>query len=102
MVAAGMSADEIQKELEGRVGENLSGSPNRNASYGVSLGLALGAALVLFFVLSRLRRNSASGRTSTKDGPKKAEKVGSDTPPPSSLVDDTRLEQEIELVADDE
>ena len=100
MVAAGMSAAEIQKELESRVGENLSGSPNRNASYGVSIGLALGAALVLFFVLSRLRSNGQTARSE-----KGADKAAKDEKKPAvdaSAVDDARLERELRLADGDD
>ncbi len=100
MVARGMSAAEIQKELESRVGENLSGSPNRDASYGVSIGLALGAALVLFFVLSKLRQNSR-----TTDKPK-AEKTRASEEKEVAIdpnaVDDTRLEEELRLADGDD
>jgi cytochrome c-type biogenesis protein CcmH/NrfF len=123
MVARGMSADEIQRELESRVGANLSGSPNRSAGYGVSLGLALGAAFVLFFVLSRLRRNSQPskhGQARGKDGDEhdlglrssssnnstaaraSAGTASGDeastsaaTASPATLVDDERLEREM-------
>lgn len=99
MVAAGMSSDEIQKELESRVGENLSGSPNRNASYGVSIGLALGAGLVLFFVLSRLRLNSAASRAKSKEeGAAASDSDASATP----AVDDRRLQEELELAGEND
>jgi cytochrome c-type biogenesis protein CcmH/NrfF len=123
MVARGMSADEIQRELESRVGSNLSGSPNRGAGYGVSLGLALGAALVLFFVLSRLRLNSQANKNGEARGNAAAQtdqsstQTSSNTPhvadaatdpaapagaspartatSPATLVDDERLESEL-------
>ncbi len=96
MVAQGMSAAEIQKELESRVGENLSGSPNRRAGYGVSIGLALGAALVLFFVLSKLRSNAEAN--SDKKGAKKTD----DTKRLGSEVDDARLDEELKLADGEE
>lgn len=55
MVDAGKSASEIQAELERRAGGDLSGSPNRTAGYGVPLGLAAGALLILFGVFRYLR-----------------------------------------------
>jgi len=104
MVAQGMTADEIQRELESRVGANLSGSPNRAASYSVSIGLALGAALVLFFVLSRLRLNSNARKNAAREEGTAARcdaAAGADTAAadasaaPAALVDDERLEREL-------
>jgi len=99
MVAQGMSASEIQKELESRVGENLSGSPNRSAGYGVSLGLALGAALVLFFVLSRLRHNSRKVAPAAAAAAAEPDAAQAQAAP---LVDDARLERELALAEGDD
>jgi hypothetical protein len=99
MVAAGMSPAEIQKELESRVGENLSGSPNREASYGVSIGLALGAALVLFFVLSKLVGKGEAG-SRKKEGSMATGQAPS--APVTPEIDDARLEQELEMAAGDD
>lgn len=67
MVASGMSAPDIQRELERRAGSNLSGSPNRDAGWSVPVGLSLGAALLLVFVLSQLRRPEAGPPASQAD-----------------------------------
>ncbi|HXS19552.1 MAG TPA: cytochrome c-type biogenesis protein CcmH [Polyangiaceae bacterium] len=107
MVARGMSADEIQRELESRVGANLSGSPHRGAGYGVSIGLALGAALVLFFVLSRLRQNSIRRKQSSAvqaaDAAGPSREAGSSSAKQgNSVVDDERLESELRAVGGDD
>lgn len=115
MVARGMSAHEIQRELESRVGANLSGSPNRSAGYGVSLGLALGAGLVLFFVLTRLRHNSLAARSArntratdlrAQADPARGVNQGDETSKDQKTtvapsIDDRRLEEELRLADGD-
>jgi hypothetical protein len=95
MVAKGMTAAEIQDELEKRAGGNLSGIPNRESSYVLPILLATGAALVLYIVFVRLRRRedegaSESSKKSDASSKKKASKEKA--PPP---VDDARLKQEL-------
>lgn len=89
MVDQGLSADEIQKELESRVGGNLSGIPNREASYAVPIAMSLGAALVLYFVFARLRGKD-DDETPQKEQTKDAKKSS-----PASAVDDARLADEL-------
>lgn len=90
MVAAGMSAADIQAELEKRAGGSLSGSPNRKTSWSVPIFLTLAAALTLYFVFARLRPRKAVRATKEKsDG-----ETGKT--PPSAGVDDARLAQELE------
>jgi cytochrome c-type biogenesis protein CcmH/NrfF len=87
MVAEGLSASEIQARLEARVDGNLSGIPNRDASYALPMGLAAAAALLLFFVFMRLR-----GR---KEEPPKG--GGRErTPSTPATVDDQRLNEELD------
>lgn len=62
MVAEGREAPEIQEVLSQRVALDLSGSPQKDASYAVPVALALSALLLLAFIFFRLRR----GRTETK------------------------------------
>jgi len=110
MIAEGKSAAEIQRELEGRVGNNLSGIPNRDSSYALPLGVAAGAALLLFAVFVRLRKKSdgggaaGGGRDGTGDksgggaggnGPTKPDGSSKKTPPPA--VDDQRLNDELDV-----
>jgi hypothetical protein len=94
MVAEGLSANEIQARLEARVGGNLSGIPNREASYALPVGLATGAALVLFFVFMRLRgrhKEEVAPAASTKG----AASISETTPLPT--VDDQRLADEMDV-----
>jgi cytochrome c-type biogenesis protein CcmH/NrfF len=121
MVAKGMSASEIQQELESRAGSNLSGSPNRNASYGLSIFFALLAVGVLVAVFFRLRASGDEGSApgvsgkspgegnaprGKKAGSKKAAvkkqaaQEGSKEESTSPMVDEARLDAE--LAAEDE
>jgi hypothetical protein len=87
MVEKGMTASEIQAELEKRVGGNLSGIPNRESSYALPIVFATGAALLLFIVFVRLRRKEED------------EAEGSDTKkaaPTDVSVDDARLQDELD------
>lgn len=89
MVDQGLSADEIQKELESRVGGNLSGIPNREASYAVPIAMSLSAALVLYLVFARLRRKDDDETPEKK--PAKDKKKSA----PPQAVDDERLAEEL-------
>ncbi len=55
MLKEGKSAAEIQRELESRTGNNLSGSPRRDVSYAVPVGMALLFGSFLFIIFRRLR-----------------------------------------------
>jgi cytochrome c-type biogenesis protein CcmH/NrfF len=93
MVAKGMTAAEIQDELEKRVGGNLSGIPNRESSYALPIIFATGAALVLYLVFVRLRRKDDEGGSEDEKEPgskKKAKK-----PATLRAVDDERLKREL-------
>lgn len=100
MVQKGMTAAEIQDELEKRAGGNLSGIPNRESSYALPIALATGAALVLYFVFVRLRRRDEEdeGGNSAERGSKggRSKKKGAATAPPRApTVDDERLKREL-------
>ncbi len=98
MVAKGMTAAEIQDELEKRVGGNLSGIPNRESSYALPIIFATGAALVLYFVFVRLRRKDEDGEGSPSDAAAapNTKKAGKGDTSKASSVDDDRLAQELE------
>lgn len=96
MVAKGMSAAEIQDELESRVGGNLSGIPNRESSYALPIIFATGAALVLYFVFVRLRRKDEDGDPSGPGAGSKKKKGPKDDPSKGPSVDDDRLARELE------
>lgn len=113
MVASGMSPAEIQAELEKRVGDNLSGSPNPETSWAVPLFLAAAAALTLFFIFVRLRPKKkqpidAPRRVRSSHAPQQGE-AGTHAEPsdrrprsstssaqPGPSVDDARLQRELE------
>lgn len=102
MVQDGMTAEEIQRELEARAGGNLSGIPNREASYALPLGLATGAALFLYFIFMRLRRKEEGGpkkegKPEPQAGAAKPDQEGSAR---DLSVDDERLERELESEED--
>ena len=99
MVARGDTAQQIQEELERRAGGDLSGSPHREAGYGLSIGLAAAAVAVLFGLLHWIR-----GRQQDSDEtPPGAEQ---DDGSPQELTDpslDERLEQDLaEELGDDD
>lgn len=99
MVARGDTAQQIQEELERRAGGDLSGSPHREAGYGLSIGLAAAAVAVLFGLLHWIR-----GRQQDSDEtPTGAEQ---DDGSPQELTDpslDERLEQDLaEELGDDD
>lgn len=96
MVEKGMTAAEIQDELEKRAGGNLSGIPNRESSYALPLVVATGAAMVLYLVFVRLRRRDEDeGSGSTKEEARK-KKVGvGKTSRSAATVDDERLKREL-------
>jgi len=101
MLEKGMSADEIQRELEKRAGGNLSGIPNRESSYALPLVVATAAALLLYFVFVRLRRKddeesgpSAEGKPDATG--QKADSRGATKEVDAPPVDDARLDRELE------
>lgn len=99
MVEQGDTAQQIQEELERRAGGDLSGSPHREAGYGLSIGLAAAAVAVLFGLLHWIR-----GRQQDSDEtPTGAEQ---DDGSPQELTDpslDERLEQDLaEELGDDD
>lgn len=99
MVERGMSAAEIQDELEARIGSNLSGSPGREVSYAVPIGFGLLAFGVLGAVLFRLRRaRSAPGAALPKEenvaAAARSNPVAAAAPDEVG-VDDARLEHEL-------
>lgn len=97
MVAKGMTAAEIQDELEKRAGGNLSGIPNRESSYALPIVLATGAALVLYFVFVRLGRREGEDTSGSKKGEGRSKKKsGGKKPPEVPTVDDERLRRELE------
>lgn len=98
MVDEGKTPEEIQAELERRAGGDLSGSPNRGAGYGLSIGLALAALLVLVGVL-RYLRSKKHEETSPAPSPE-AERTSAE----ERTALDQRLEHELneELADEDE
>jgi cytochrome c-type biogenesis protein CcmH/NrfF len=96
MLEQGMTASEIQAALEARTGGSLSGIPNEDSSYALPIGLATGAALVLYLVLARLRRkddDTPPNNDSSGAGKSKKKKKSPATP---EAVDDKRLEEELD------
>jgi cytochrome c-type biogenesis protein CcmH/NrfF len=59
MVAEGRDPSEIQEVLSQRAALDLSGSPQKDASYAVPVVLLLAALLLLGFIFFRLRRGKA-------------------------------------------
>src|SRR5690606_35535852 len=90
MLERGVPAHEIQRELEGRAGGDLSGSPHRGAGYGLSLGLAA-AALALLYGLLRWMRGR---RQDNGDEARAQEDDARDSPGP--MVTDTALDERLE------
>lgn len=101
MVAEGMSAKEIQATLEKRAGGNLSGSPHREAGYGLSAFFALLALAVLGAVFLRMRAGSTKSQRLADSRPSQAngDARNEDSPVPSSrrpqMVDEARLDAEL-------
>lgn len=96
MVARGESAQQIQQELERRAGGDLSGSPHREAGYGLSIGLAAAAVAVLFGLLRWVRGR----KPDTEEAPAKT-----DDGAPQRLTDpslDERLEQDLAAELEDD
>lgn len=60
MLQKGMSPAEIQKVLNQRAGENLSGAPESSLGWALPVGLCAGALIVLTLVLKRIRRDDAA------------------------------------------
>ena len=101
MLEKGMSADEIQHDLEKRAGGNLSGIPNRESSYALPLVLATAAALLLYFVFVRLRRKDdeapgAGGESKPEATGQKPDSGGATKVVDAPAVDDARLDRELE------
>lgn len=60
MLEKGMSPAEIQKVLNQRAGENLSGAPESSLGWALPVALCAGALVVLTLVLRRIRRDDAA------------------------------------------
>lgn len=94
MVASGLTAEQIQRELSKRAGGDLSGIPHREASYALPLAIGAGALVLIVVVFMRLRGRKhveADAGQETK-APEK---------PPVESVDDERLEAELDAEDDD-
>lgn len=66
MLQKGMSPAEIQKVLNKRAGENLSGAPESSLGWALPVALVLGALVVLTLVLKRIRRDDAADAVAAK------------------------------------
>ena len=99
MVDEGKTPEQIQAELERRAGGDLSGSPNRGAGYGLSIGLALAALLVLVGALRYLRSKKQEDAAQAK-----AAEAAERTSAEERTALDQRLENELneELADEDE
>ncbi len=103
MVREGRSAEEIHGVLEERAGSNLSGSPNRDASYAVPVFFGLLALSVLGAIFLRLRRSSSeqdkTRSRDVEDASRESAPAGSSGSEASKreqlAVDDARLEAEL-------
>lgn len=95
MVAKGMTAAEIQDELEKRVGGNLSGIPNRESSYALPIIFATGAALILYLVFVRLRQKDDEQTPQKAKAAGKKDKAKAKESAIASTVDDERLKREL-------
>ncbi|HSC86305.1 MAG TPA: cytochrome c-type biogenesis protein CcmH [Polyangiaceae bacterium] len=114
MVARGMSDDEIQRELFGRAGGDLSGIPHREVSYAVPISLGALALGVLGWVLWRLSKNRAAGSSAlagatapaaTSEGTQagaNASTASAAAPSSESTIDEQRLESELAAEGDDD
>ena len=60
MLSKGMSAAEIQKVLNQRAGENLSGAPESSLGWLLPVAMVAGALIVLTLVLKRIRQGDAA------------------------------------------
>lgn len=69
MLQKGMSPAEIQKVLNQRAGENLSGAPESSLGWALPVALCAGALIVLTLVLRRFRRDDASDAATAKPSP---------------------------------
>jgi len=69
MLQKGMSPAEIQKVLNQRAGENLSGAPESSLGWLLPVALCAGALLVLTLVLKRIRRDDAADAARAKTSP---------------------------------
>lgn len=113
MLQKGMSPAEIQKVLNQRAGENLSGAPESSLGWVLPAALVAGALLVLTLVLKRFRRQDATdgaqARASSRDDDDDAEdedmvdddgeRVADDAPEsdaPAPLKRSEKREQELE------
>lgn len=66
MLQKGMSPAEIQKVLNQRAGENLSGAPESSLGWALPVALCAGALIVLTLVLRRFRRDDATDAAAAK------------------------------------
>lgn len=94
MLDEGRTAQEIQEEFERRAGGDLSGSPNRAAGYGLSLGLAAASLAVLYGLLQVLRGR----RPTSPDGAPSKGKPGetSGEAAAAAAVTDPKLDERLE------
>lgn len=100
MLDQGRTAQEIQEEFERRAGSDLSGSPNRAAGYGLSLGLAVASLAVLYGLLHLLR----SRKQPSEERPAGAEASSAESKAPA-VTDpklDERLDRELAEELDDD
>lgn len=104
MLDQGRTPQEIQEEFERRAGGDLSGSPNRAAGYGLSLGLAAASLAVLYGLLQVLRGrrstlpNEALPNEALSKGTPGAAEASGDTAAAAAVTDpklDERLEREL-------
>lgn len=69
MLQKGMSPAEIQKVLNQRAGENLSGAPESSLGWVLPVALCVGALVVLTLVLKRIRRDDAADAAAESSSP---------------------------------
>ncbi|NLE88866.1 MAG: hypothetical protein GX607_21000 [Myxococcales bacterium] len=104
MLDEGRTAQEIQEEFERRAGGDLSGSPNRAAGYGLSLGLAAASLAVLYGLLQVLRGRRPTAPDGAPAQGKPGETSG-DAATAAAVTDpklDERLERELAEELDDD
>jgi len=67
MLKQGMSPAEIQKALNKRAGENLTGAPESSLGWALPVALCAGALIVLTLVLRRFRSDDAADAAKSKN-----------------------------------
>jgi cytochrome c-type biogenesis protein CcmH/NrfF len=65
LLKQGKSAAEVQKILNARAGENLTGTPESSLGWALPVGLCVGALAILTLVLRRLRAGDGDVKTTT-------------------------------------